>query len=402
MSKQAQLARKVNLPLLVLYGLGTILGAGIYVLVGKVAGKSGPFIPLSFLLAAFIAWVTALSYSQLVILFPKSAGEAVYVDHAFGKRSLTLLVGTLIMLTGTVSAATLASGFVGYFKLLVPISDTLGIILIVSLLCGIAAWGIVESLWISAIITVIEIAGLLMIILMNGDVLLQFPSQATQLFAPTQSLEFLGIAAGAFIAFFAFLGFEDMVNIVEEVKNPKRIMPQAISIAIISATVLYILIAIIAVLAIPLETLANTETPLSLLVESKSASAATIIALIGSFAIVNGILIQIIMASRVAWGMTSQFTNITILASINSFTKTPIAATLFIGIIILILALIFPILTLAKATSYIILVIFSLVNLALVKLKRENKIPRDTKLKSYPLFGSLLCISLLVVQVFSS
>ena len=152
-----------NLPLLILYGLGTILGAGIYVLVGKVAAVAGLLTPLSFILAAFVAWLTALSYSQLVVLFPKSAGEAVYIEQSFHRHWLSISVGLLIILTGIVSAATLANGFTGYFIRLIAIDETTAIIGIVIILTALAVWGIAESLIVAALITLIEVIGLLIV-----------------------------------------------------------------------------------------------------------------------------------------------------------------------------------------------------------------------------------------------
>jgi basic amino acid/polyamine antiporter, APA family len=142
MSQQNELARKINLPLMILYGLGTILGAGIYVLVGKVAGSAGLLAPLSFVVAAVIAWLTAMSYSTLVVLFPKSAGEAVYVEYGFQRKWLTIGVGLLIILIGVVSAATLLNGFTGYFIILVPVDETMAMIGMLIILTILAIWGL--------------------------------------------------------------------------------------------------------------------------------------------------------------------------------------------------------------------------------------------------------------------
>ncbi|GAA4086813.1 amino acid permease [Zhongshania borealis] len=400
------LARRINQPLLILYGLGTILGAGIYVLVGKVAAEAGLLAPLSFIFAAFIAWLTALSYSKLVVLFPKSAGEAVYIEHSFGKKWLTLTVGILIILTGVVSAATLTNGFIGYLLLLIPVNETIAMISIVVVLTMVAVWGIAESLMLAALITVIEVMGLLIVLAFCGDVLLQLPEKLEQLFVPTSVAQFTGVLSGAFLAFYAFIGFEDMVNVVEEVKQPQRTMPRAIFWVVLVSTSLYVLIALVAIFSLPLEDLSHSNSPLADMLAQRSFGAAKVVSVISVFAIVNGVLIQLIMASRVCYGMSKQYGGPVFLHRVSLSTQTPVFATLTIGVAILIFALFFPLVVLAKFTSFIILIIFALVNLALWKLQRGNyqdaskeSITYIGGLKSYPILAAILCIGMLVFQI---
>lgn len=400
------LARRINQPLLILYGLGTILGAGIYVLVGKVAAEAGLLAPLSFVLAAIIAWLTALSYSRLVVLFPQSAGEAVYVHQAFAQKWLTLLVGLLIILTGIVSAATLARGFTGYLSSLVGINENLAITGVILILTALAVWGIAESLVAAACITLIEILGLLIVLLFCGDTLLNLPENIQHVFIPSSSTQIIGVISGTFLALYAFIGFEDMVNIVEEVKEPEKTMPNAILWVVIISTILYVLIALVAIFSLPLDTLAASKAPLHEILSIKSTNAAQLVSLISIFAIVNGVLIQIIMASRVCYGLAKQYNGPRYLYYISNLTRTPIVATLIIAVVILLAALFFPLVVLAKITSFIILIIFSLVNLALWKLEKTERLSQpeqpastDKRLKTYPLLAALLCISILVVQI---
>ena len=400
MKKSNKLARNIGLPLVTLYGLGTILGAGIYVLVGKVAGEAGLFTPLAFLVAAIIAGITGLSYVQLVVMFPRSAGEAVYVKASFNNQFLSAIVGWLIVFTGIVSCATLANGFVGYLNQFIQISEQSAIILIVLSFGGLAIWGISESLWVSAIMTLIEIAGLLLIIVLQRDALTQIPQLVTTLNIPNSSTVIMGVLSGAFLAFYAFIGFEDMVNIVEEVKVPERTMPRSIFLAITISTLLYILIALVAIAVIPIEELANSDTPLPLLVQEYGKLANQFIAVIGLFAIVNGILIQIIMASRVLYGMACQHSAPSLFKRINQTTQTPHYATLLITGLVLIMALWFPMVALAKTTSFIILIVFTVVNLALIKLQHSRNYQDRTPLPTFPWLGAILCISLLIFQLY--
>lgn len=159
-----ELKRSLNLWLTLTYGLGTILGAGIYVLVGKVAGYAGFFAPLAFLLASVVAGFTAYSYSHLCARHPKAAGEAVYVHEAFHKRWLTSLTGWFVVLTGISSAAALTRGFAGYFQILLPLPDMLIVLILVILVCLLASWGIGQSAIAAMIITLIELAGLILVI----------------------------------------------------------------------------------------------------------------------------------------------------------------------------------------------------------------------------------------------
>jgi len=406
MTSDEALARRINQPLLILYGLGTILGAGIYVLVGKVAAEAGLLAPLSFIFAALVAWLTALSYSKLVVLFPKSAGEAVYIEHSFRMNWLALSVGILIILTGIVSAATLTNGFTGYLLLLVSVNENFAMAAVVIVLTALAVWGIAESLIVAALITAIEVIGLFIVLFFCGDALIELPQSFDKVFLPKSSAQLVGVLSGAFLAFYAFIGFEDMVNIVEEVKRPERTMPKAILWVVIISTSLYVLIALVAIFSLPLNELSQSKAPLADVLAQKNAGAARVVSLISVFAIVNGVLIQMIMASRVCYGMSKQYGGPAWLHHVSTLTKTPALATVLIGIAILLFALYFPLVVLAKFTSFIILLIFALVNLALWKIQRENY-QQATKesilivknLRSYPMLAALLCIGMLIFQV---
>ncbi len=409
MTTTNELARRINLPLLVLYGLGTILGAGIYVLVGKVAAEAGLLAPLSFIFAAFVAWLTALSYSRLVVLFPKSAGEAVYVEHGFRQHWLTLSVGLLIMLTGIVSAATLVNGFMGYFVLLFSVNEQLAMVVVVIVLSGLAIWGIAESLLVAALITVIEIVGLLIVLFFCGDALLRLPEHFDEVFIPSSAVQVAGVLSGAFLAFYAFIGFEDMVNVVEEVKDPQRNMPRAILWVVILSTTLYVLIALVATLSLPLKELAQSQAPLADILTSRNAQAAKVVSIISIFAIVNGVLIQMIMASRVCYGMSKRYGGPSWLHQVSALTKTPVIATVLVSVAILLFALYFPLVLLAKFTSFCIFIIFALVNLSLWRIQRKTALIEGVadshsdgeSLSTYPLLSAFLCIGMLLFQLYT-
>jgi len=398
------LKRALNLALLTFYGLGTILGAGIYVLVGKVAGIAGLYTPVAFLLAAAVAAVTAFSYAELASRLPKSAGEAVYVQEGFGLRSLSSAVGLLLVLAGVVSSATLAKGFFGYFQVFFELPEWLVITLLVAALGGLATWGIAESAIAATVATLIEIGGLLLIIAVSADSLATLPARLPELLPPFESAAWVGIAAGAFLAFYAFIGFEDMVNVAEEVKDPQRTLPRAIILAMATSTALYLLVATAAVLALPLTELASTDAPLALMFERATGQAPLAIVAISLFAVVNGALVQIIMGARVLYGMSETGWLPRWFGRVHARRRTPHHATAFVTAAVLILALWLPLVTLAKATSFTILIVFALIHAALLRIKRRG--PAAPGVRTYPAWipatGCALTLAMLAFQTLSS
>lgn len=381
------LARRLGLWLLTFYGLGNILGAGIYVLIGEVAGSAGLYAPLSFLLAAVVAGFSAFSYAELSARYPFAAGEAVYIENAFHKPLLSALSGLLILFAGMLSAATIARGFAGYLRVFTALPEELLIVSIIILLGVIAIWGIAESVRIAATITLLEICGLLLIIAVGAPYLGDLGDRWHEL-PPLLSPGILpGIAIGGFLAFFAFIGFEDMVNVAEEVNKPRRDMPRAIMLALIISLVLYVSVALVSVIVIPLDELAASEAPLAAVYTAATGKAPVVITLISLFAVLNGALIQIIMASRICYGMSRQGWLPALFSRVNNRTRTPAISTIIISSGIVILALWFPLVKLAAGTSYLVLVVFLLINLALLRVRGK---PPPEGVKGYPVWVPLM------------
>jgi amino acid transporter len=220
MSDQPSLKRSLGLTQIVLYGAGTILGAGIYVLVGEVIGVSGNFAPMAFLLAALIVAFSAYSFGVLSAAFPVSAGPAAYTEEAFRSRGLATTVGYAIIASGVISAATITRGFVGYLDIFTTLPNWISICLFVTIMAAIALRGVNTSVGLAVAITLLEISGLVLVVISAWDKLPEAWHNLPRYFLPTQKVEFEGIAIGAFLAFYACIGFEDMVNMAEEVKNP--------------------------------------------------------------------------------------------------------------------------------------------------------------------------------------
>lgn len=378
MKQHVSLKRSLTLPQLVLYGLGTTIGAGIYALIGELAGISGYLAPVSFLVASLIAGLTAMSFAELSGRYPRCAGAALYVKEGFSIDRLSILVGLLVIAAGLVSASALVNGFVGYLHEFIELDRLVIIFLVVLCLGFIAAWGIKESVTIAAAITVIEIGGLLLIIVVsvNG---LEMDTARWGALLPSLDTSSLGsIYAGSLLAFYAFIGFEDMVDVAEETVNAKRNLPIAIILTLGITTLLYMTIMITSVMTISPEVLATSEAPLALIYEYHTGRQAVIISIIGMFAIINGALIQMIMASRVFYGLSSRGQLPAVLQFVHPKTQTPLVATLVATVIVLILASVGRLVTLAETTSVIMLIVFSMVNLALWKIKRRNPNPVDT------------------------
>lgn len=376
------LRRRLSLPLVALYGLGTTVGAGIFVLVGKVAGVAGMYAPAAFLVASLLAAVTAVSFAELSVRIPKSAGEALYVHAGLGRRWLAVLVGLLVIAAAVVSSATIVTGAAGYARTLLPVPPWLMVGALVLLLAGVAGWGIAESVTLASLVTVVEI-GLLVVVIGGGaGEFATLPARLPELVPPPDGLVWVGILSGAILAFYAYLGFEDMVNLAEEVTDVQRTLPAGIFLTLVVTTLLYLALATLAVLAVPRAELAASEAPLALIFERTAGLSAPAFNLVVSFAVINGALIQIIMAARVLYGLGREGWLSPALGRVNRRTGTPLVATAVVAAVILALALAFPLTALAKIASTVTLTIFALVNLALVRIKRRD--PRPAGLRVYP------------------
>ncbi len=392
------LKRTLTLSQITLYGVGTILGAGIYVLLGEVALVSGTFTPVAFLVAAVVVSFSAYSYRHLARRFPYSAGEAVYVQEAFSSLQLSRAVGLAIVFSGIVSAATIARGFTGYFAILVSLPDAMMIVLLIVCLTGLATWGVKQSVFVAVATAVVELFGIALVIWASFDFLPTLLDRPQQYFMPMTLPAWSGIAAGAFIAFYAFIGFEDMVNMAEEVTDPEKNMFRAIVLALLITSSLYIIVALCAMAAVSMDDLAGAKAPLVLIVEQNTSFPAGIMALISLVAVVNGALLQIIMCARVLYGMGKRQMVPAVLASVHSGTQTPVLATLLVGMLVLIFALTLPLVTLAKMTSTMILGVFTLVNGALLTLNWRTG-HRGTIELLLPATGVLICLIFIIVQL---
>lgn len=382
------LKRSLSLLQLVLYGLGTTIGAGIYALVGKMAGIAGFHAPVSFLVASILAALTAFTFAELSARFPRCAGAALYVKEGFSSERLSFVVGILVISAATVSAAALINAFTGYLGEFIELQRATMIIAIALVLGAIAAWGISQSVTIAAAVTLVEIGGLLLLIFVSHSGIVDVAERWQEMVPPFESGSWYGIFAASFLAFYAYTGFEDMVEVAEETRNVRRNLPIGIMLTLGITTLLYMAVMVTAVMAMPPDELAQSEAPLARLYEHYTGSKATIISLVALVAIINGALIQIIMVSRVLYGMSSRKLLPSVLSLVNRRTQTPLVATAFTTSMVLVLALTGDLASLAETASLIILIVFSLANAALLLVKRKQ--PKPEGLIVFPVIVPLL------------
>jgi basic amino acid/polyamine antiporter, APA family len=365
------LRRRLTLPLLVLYGVGISVGAGIYVLIGAVAGHAGVFAPWAFVVSAAVMAFTVASYSELTARFPVSAGEAAYVRAAFSSRLLSTLTGLLTIVIGVVSTAAVARGSAGYIGQFTALAPEIIVVAVIVILALVACWGILESVMVVGVLTLIEVGGLVAILVaaFGADLPL------AEALKPPPVLEpgiLSGLAMASLLAFFAFIGFEDLANVAEEAIDPARTLPLAMALTLIVVTLLYVAIAVVAISAVPTAELAGSGAPLSLVFRKLTGISPAAISMIAIVATLNTILAQMTMASRVVYGMARQGDLPRVLGRVGGRTATPLIATTLIAVLAVTLALAAPIGPLAKATSVATLAVFAMVNLALIQLKRKK------------------------------
>ena len=357
------LKRRISLPLLTAYGVGVMVGAGIYVLVGAVAGQSGIYAPLAFLIAGIVALPSALSYAELASRMPEAAGEAAFVEAGFESRAMAILVGLAIVLAAIISGAAVLRGGVGYFLTLVPIEAWAAILAGGVILSLIAMIGVLESMAFVAVFTVVEIGGLLAVAWagltgpVSGD------------WASLPAPEWIGIGGAVALCFFAFIGFEDIENMAEEVRDPTRTLPRAILLALGITALLYALVSLAAVRSVPIAALGSSEQPLALVWATATGKSAAFLSAIAVAAAVNGVLAQIVMAARVLYGLGKRARWLAPFHVAHPRFGTPLLATVVVGAAAIAAALSLPVGQLAEMTAAVILAVFFLVNIALIRLK---------------------------------
>lgn len=367
-----ELKRDVNLPRATIYGVGQILGAGIYAILGEAAGRTGESIGLSFLLAALIASCTGLSYAELVSRYPKAAGDYVYVRHAFDNELLAEFTAVSRLLVGIIAAATVALAFAGYLASIVTVPLVPTAIALLVLLSVINFWGIDFSTRLNVVFTGISVLGLLLIIWIGiGE------WTTVNVFQTSRGLT--GLVHASFLIFFAYVGFEDVVNIAEETQDPTTVIPRAIVLAIVITTTIYLMVAFSAVAVVEWDVLGQSASPLALVAQTGFGSgSALLLAVIALFATTNTALINLISTSRVLYGVSKSEYQVfpTIFSRVHSTRDTPYIAIALIGMAALPFTVIGDLGDVAELANLAMLTLFALVNVALLKLRVSDAEPK--------------------------
>jgi amino acid transporter len=402
-SNSPKLLRSLTLTHAVLYGLGVTIGAGIYVLVGAAAGRSGMHAPLAFLAAAIVMGMTAASFAELGTRMPVAASEAAYVQAAFRRKWLSGAVGLLVVAAAVISGATISVGSAGYLGVFIPLQAPYIIAAVVIAMGAVACLSAVQSISFAGLMTVVEIAGLLLIVGAGLFESGQLTSRLPELWPTAADLPaWTGVAQTTLLAVFAFIGFEHLVNISEEMKNPRRTLPLALFITLGVTAVLYASVVWIAVTAVPPAELAASSAPLALVFQRLTGLPLHVLSAIAIVATVNGIIVHMIMIGRVLYGLADQGNLPSLLARVNGKSGTPVVATTFGIAAILVLALGVPLTGLAEWTSRLTLGIFAFVHVALIRIKTAESVPPpDVFLVPIwvPVLGSVTSAMLIVLDV---
>jgi len=371
---ETELRRELGLPAVTLSGVGIILGAGIYALLGEAAGMAGNAVWLSFAIAATIAAFSALSYAELSSMYPRAGAEFEYVSNAFGRR-LAFVVGWLIIFSGILGAATVSLGFAGYFSDLVGFPVLPSAILIILVLAGILFSGIKETARVAITMTLIEVGGIVMVILIG----LPYLGQVDYLELPHGVP---GLLQASALVFFAYMGFEEMVKLSEETKNPEKNIPLALIIALAISILLYILVSLAAVSVVGWEQLAASRAPFAEVASvALGPTAFTLISVIALFATANTALLMMMASSRIMYGMASSFSLPAALARVHPRTRTPWMAIIAVALATLAFLFAGEIDFVASTTNFTLFVTFVVINASVIVLRyRAPDAPRPFRI----------------------
>ncbi|GLY96457.1 APC family permease [Actinoplanes sp. NBRC 103695] len=396
------LKRVMGPGLLLLFVVGDILGTGVYALTGRVAKEVGGAVWLPFLIAFVVALLTAFSYLELVTKYPRAAGAALYTHKAFGIHFLTFLVTFAVMCSGLTSASSASKAFAANFAdaFDLTLGEGTGLIAValafMTLIALINFRGVGESVKLNVLLTCVELTGLLIIICIgawalgggNGDL-----SRLTDFHTADGESAFFSVTAATALAFFAMVGFEDSVNMAEETKDPVRIFPKVMLTGLCITGVIYVLVSISSVALVSPEDLGEGDAPLLKVVQAgASGFPLWIFAFITMFAVANSALINMLMASRLLYGMSNEGVLPKILGKVHPSRRTPWIGIVFTTVIAFGLIWFADLTALGGTTSLLLLCVFTVVNIAVLVLRRnpvEHKHFRAPT--AIPVIGAIAC-----------
>jgi APA family basic amino acid/polyamine antiporter len=399
-----ELRRSIGPVQLALYGLGSMLGAGIYGLIGKAAGEAGNAVWLAFLVSLAAALLTALSYASLGSRYPRAAGAVYVTDRAYGMPLLSFTVGLALVASGLTSVATQSRVFADNLAVLFGFETiplwwlALGFLLVLS---GITFRGIRESMWANIVCTLVEAGGLVLVVAVG----LSYWGSVDYFEVPTDKGadgEWVLVVQAAVLAFFAFIGFEDTFNVAEECVEPKRTIPIGLVLAMALAAILYIAVAVTAVSVVPWRDLAAAPGPITEVMRVAAPAIPPVVFIgVTIFAVTNTALVNYVTASRLLYGMARQDLLPARFGDVHPKRRTPHVAVLALLLIVIPLALIGTIAELAAATVLLLLLVFAVVNGALLILKHRKDEPKGQfEIPSaIPVLGALICFGMMAIRV---
>jgi APA family basic amino acid/polyamine antiporter len=387
-----------------LFVVGDVLGAGIYALVGEVGGRVGGAIWTAFLAALVLALFTAFAYAELVTKYPRAAGAALYVNKAWRKPLVTFLVAFAVMCSGLTSAATLSRAFGGdYLSAFIDVPTLVAALVFIILVALVNYRGISESVRLNVVLTTIELIGLLLVVVVGAAAIGagEPDVDASRLldFDGDESVV-LAIMGGTGLAFFALIGFEDSVNVAEEAEDPGRNYPRALFGGLLIAGATYLVVTLVASAAVPTDRLANSSGPLLEVVQLGPLSLPTkLFSAIALFALANGALINMIMASRLMYGMSRESILPAALGRVDPRRQTPWVAIVTTTAAAMALIATGDLSDLADTTVLLLLVVFTAVNVAVLVLRRDPVAHAHFRAPSaVPAIGALVSIALMTTK----
>jgi len=397
-----QLRRGISGPLLFAFILGDVLGAGIYALMGVLAGRVGGMLWAPLLVALLLALLTAGSYAELVTKYPRAGGAAVFAERAFKNRLVSFLVGFSMLAAGVTSAAGLSIAFAGeYFSTFVDLPVVPVAIAFLAVVAALNARGIRESMAANFVMTTIEVSGLVIVVAAVGVLVAggggDF-SRATEL--PEGTGVASAVLAGAIIAYYSFVGFETSANVIEEVKDPTKVYPRALFAALATAGIVYVLVGLASSIALPADELEGSSGPLLAVVESAGVGVPSwLFSIIALIAVANGALLTMIMASRLAYGMAEQRLLPRALSTVLPRRRTPWVAILTTTLVAMLLTLVGDLATLAETVVLLLLFVFLSANISVLVLRRDRVDHAHFRVWTFiPILGIASCILLLTQQ----
>jgi amino acid transporter len=398
----SRLKQGITGPLLYLFIVGDVLGAGIYALMGTLSAEVGGALWAPLILALVLALFTAGSYAELVTKYPKAGGAAVFAERAFRLPAVSFLVGYCMLAAGVVSAAGLALAFAGeYLQTFLPVPPVIAAIVFLALIAALNARGIRESVGSNVVMTVIELSGLVLVVVVVAVMFGGGGGDASRLGEFREGVNpAIAVLGAAIIAFYSFVGFETSANVAEEVRDPSRVYPRALFGALLTAGVVYLLVGVASSIALPPSELAESSGPLLDVVRASGVAVPDwLFSLIALIAVGNGALLTMIMSSRVAYGMAEESLLPPVLSRVLPNRRTPWVAILATTVVAMLLTLVGDLATLASTVVLLLLFVFIAVNVSVLVLRRQKVEHRHFRVWTFvPVLGVASCILLLTQQ----